>query len=530
MAILDVEKTDTTDSDIVSLKEKVRDIPVCIIIPPSVFLSEERVFPLLGPLKVAAELERNGNPVEVLDLSGYQNFNEIVSEYAQSTRIKNFGITATTPQLPAAAQIVESIREQRSDSRIILGGTHATLTYTSMLEDVKLGKRQRGVRNFEKIEKMADVIVAGDGEKAIFAAIDPSLSSKVIDASDSLSKLFLKRGELEQYSWPARHLIDMDSYNYSIDGHRATSLIAQLGCPFECGFCSGRMSQFLRMTRVRNTESAVAEMESIYESYKYTGFMFYDDELNVAAGSLEKLCRGVIDLQDRLGVEFRLRGFVRADLFNLEQAELMYKAGFRVLLSGFESGSDDMLDAMRKKTTSAINTKCREVAGRAGLKVKALMSTGHPGETEETIKKSIDWVRKTGPDDVDWTVITPYPGSPYFEKSVYDSRQKGWLYSTRLVRGPHKGREMKLWSNSVDYVHEADYYKGVPGEYKAHVWTEALSREDLVRLRDAAEAETRRDLNLPPILKSSLKRYEHSMGQSDLLPEGILRHSRVRSS
>ena len=76
---------------------------------------------------------------------------------------------------------------------------------------------------------------------------------------------------------PARDLLDIDSYHYSIEGNKATSLIAQLGCPFKCAFCGGRYSPFLRRIRNRGVESIISEVEHLYLTYGYTGFMFYDD-------------------------------------------------------------------------------------------------------------------------------------------------------------------------------------------------------------------------------------------------------------
>ena len=61
-----------------------KKVPVCLIIPPSVFLLDERVFPSLGILKVAAALEQAGYPVTVLDLSGVDNFTEIVTSYLEA--------------------------------------------------------------------------------------------------------------------------------------------------------------------------------------------------------------------------------------------------------------------------------------------------------------------------------------------------------------------------------------------------------------------------------------------------------------
>ncbi|MEK7382952.1 MAG: cobalamin B12-binding domain-containing protein, partial [Elusimicrobiota bacterium] len=100
---------------------------ICLIIPPSVFLLDERVFMALGILKVAAVLEKTGHAVELLDLSGVENFEEVVTRHASSSKASVFGLTATTPQLPAAAKIVAALRRARPDARAILGGPHVTL-------------------------------------------------------------------------------------------------------------------------------------------------------------------------------------------------------------------------------------------------------------------------------------------------------------------------------------------------------------------------------------------------------------------
>ena len=95
------------------------------ITPPSEFLLDERVFMSLGILKVAAALEAVGEQVEHLDLSGVENFMDVVAEYAQSGKSKVFGITATTPQMPSANTASESFLDPTG--KVIIGGPHATL-------------------------------------------------------------------------------------------------------------------------------------------------------------------------------------------------------------------------------------------------------------------------------------------------------------------------------------------------------------------------------------------------------------------
>src|SRR5262245_50177740 len=102
---------------------------VALIIPPSAFLLDERVFVSLGILKVASVLENQGHAVNVLDLSGIKNHIEALKTYHATSKDEAVGITATTPQLPAVFEIAKTIRQLRPDLKLILGGPHVTLTY-----------------------------------------------------------------------------------------------------------------------------------------------------------------------------------------------------------------------------------------------------------------------------------------------------------------------------------------------------------------------------------------------------------------
>lgn len=485
--------------------------PVCLITPPSLFLLDERVFMNIGVLKVAAVLEQTGRQVEMLDLSGVQNFEEAVRDHAEKSEASHFGITATTPQLPAATKIARVLREVRPDATVVLGGPHATLVNAAR-------KRQHAVRArpaFSKLVEEFDRLVAGDGENALAAFTDKA--PVVVDADDPGSSMFLSDAALDQLPLPARHLVDVESYHYTIDGHRATSVIAQLGCPYACNFCAGRNSPFLRRIRSRSSASVLDELLHLHHGYGFTGFMFYDDELNVNKEIVE-LMRSIEDAQKKLKTEWRLRGFVKSEIFTHEQAEAMVRAGFRWILVGFESGSDRILTNINKRATREQNTRCVEIARAHGLKVKALMSIGHPGDSAQTIADTQAWLLETRPDDFDVTVITPYPGSPYYDLAQPHSDPNTWVYS---YRGDN------LYQVAVDYTETADYYKGDPdGGYVAYVYTDELAREDLVTLRDGVEREVRRELGIPFNPGAPSIQYEHSMGQG--LPSNILRRSTER--
>jgi hypothetical protein len=92
---------------------------VCLITPPSIFLLDERVFMTLGILKIAGVLEQAGTAVEMLDLSGVENYLEAVRIHAAASPAQVFGLTATTPQMLAVGKIQEVLRATRPDARLI---------------------------------------------------------------------------------------------------------------------------------------------------------------------------------------------------------------------------------------------------------------------------------------------------------------------------------------------------------------------------------------------------------------------------
>jgi radical SAM superfamily enzyme YgiQ (UPF0313 family) len=485
---------------------------ICLITPPSPFLLDERVFLHLGVLKVASNLEANGHEVEFMDLSGVKNYIDVINNYCKNN-VGTFGLTASTPQIPYAVEICRAIKTANPDNKVILGGPHATLMHTASKREQKKGIHlsDRATEDVTNLLNIFDVLVCGDGEFAIFEAL--KIDRGVIDADNSKSELFLSKQQFSELPMPGRHLVDLDTYRYSIDGFNATSLIAQLGCPFHCTFCSGRNSPFLRKIRQRSSESVLKEIEFLHKEYGFTGFMFYDDELNVNRNMVEMM-NMIADYQEANDVEFRLRGFVKAELFKDEQAKAMVNAGFRWLLTGFESGDERILHNIKKRATKDDNTRCIEIAKRHGLKVKALMSIGHAGESAQSVENTKQWLIETQPEEFDCTIITTYPGSPYFDDAIKEG-------SHYVYADPKNGD--KLYQASLDYLTQLDFYKGDPEDgYTSYVWTEHLSADELVVLRGNLEDEVREKLNIPFNPSRPGITYEHSMGQS-AIPASILR-------
>jgi radical SAM superfamily enzyme YgiQ (UPF0313 family) len=194
----------------------------------------------------------------------------------------------------------------------------------------------------------------------------------------------------------------------------------------------------------------------------------------------------------------------------------MYRAGFRWLLCGFEAANPRILTNIEKRASLDDNTRAVEIAKRHGLKVKALMSCGHPGETEQSVNDIREWLIGVGVDDFDCSIITTYPGTPYFDLAQpHASLPDVWTYT-------HPATGDRLHAYEVDFLQTADYYKGDPkGGYKSFVFSDFLSSEELVQARDQVERDVRDKLKIPFNTSRPALRFEHSMGQG--LPDFMLR-------
>ncbi len=475
---------------------------VSLVIPPSGFLLDDKVFMSLGVLKVAAVLEQAAVPVEVLDLSGVSDPVAAVREHVSTRPSDCYGFTATTPQLPFAVAMAEVARA--AGAKTVLGGPHVTLVNAAAKGEARRGVTSRATTALARLRETADVLVAGDGERTIGPALEAQAGT-LIDADDPKSPYFLDQDALDASPLPARHLIDVDSYHFQIDGRRALSVIAQLGCPFNCGFCGGRLSPTFRHIRTRSSEHVCAELEHLYRAYGVTAFMFLDDEVNVSTQTIPML-DAIAALQDRLGVRFALRGHVKSQLLTDAQANALVRAGFTSIMVGFESGDPRILANIEKRATREENSRCMAIARRHGLQVKALMSVGHPGETAQTIGATREWLLEERPDDFGLSVITTYPGTPYYDQAM-ETDPGVWTYTAR--------NGDRLHAVDVDFRREQAYFKGTPGSYRSFVHTDALTAEAIVRMRDEVENSVRAELQLPhPMLWAS--QIEQSMGQTEL--------------
>ena len=411
---------------------------ILLVNPPSPFLLDERVFPPLGLLNIAAVAREQGHEVKLLDLGGNADYlNTILKEAEAGYDL--IGFTATSPQFSYAYSMANALRKN-VDTKLAIGGPHPSIV--ASLRNKKIGKLMASDPSLKddpsKLEQLLndydpnfrplevfDSIVSGE-ENGIFVALNNN-GAKWVDGGLSHS--------LDELPLPARDLIDMDDYliatksngekviKFPLNGKPTANVMTQRGCPFDCYFCCGReVAQFRNVRsqsslRVLGAEKLIQELNHLNEKYGLESFMFYDDEFNLDVRRTLKVCDALAE------TGYNFRGFIKSELLVRypEAGEAMAKAGFVEILTGVEAGSDRILrDHVRKHTTPDINYQAAKILLQNGIGFKALCMVGHPTETYEDLLETKKWAIKVGkmfqdsglPFSFDLTIHQPYPGAP----------------------------------------------------------------------------------------------------------------------
>lgn len=313
---------------------------------PSPFLTDEKVLMPLGLLYIGAAIEHAGQKCAIIDLAERDDYIAYTINQLDLLEADVVGIGLTSSQVPIGRRLVMALRNAFPYLKIIAGGPHVTHTFQAARR-----QPQRTKKLVDDLNSTYDVLVMGDAEKAIFAAVADK-APKLIDATIKISPYYVDSEYLDTIPFPARHLIDVKSYHYNlgmvkVKENNAVNIMSQRGCPYSCRFCASRMDKYYRSLRRTSDLKIVQEIEFLHKTYGYTDFTFYDDELNVDP-NLNTLLKELKDVQFRLGKEFRFRAFVKVNLCTREQMKALAEAGFKVIATGSESGSDRILTNMNK--------------------------------------------------------------------------------------------------------------------------------------------------------------------------------------
>jgi len=395
---------------------------ICLISPDSPGLIDPKVFPPLGILYLSAVLKQAGHEVEVLDFAGEGPLE--LPLFDQDPDV--VGITATTPQFPIAVHILKYLQDKNINT--IIGGPHATVDPQSC--------RDAGFFVWR-----GECAGTHDNPYSITDLLDKDINGDCID----------NVGNLDSIPFPDRDAIDIKSYKYKLDDRDCTSIITSRGCPYNCAFCSKTWG---KKVRYRSTRNVINEAAMLKNKYSYNALMFYDDEMLIN----QKRDWDIFNTLRKMNMTFRF--FSRINLIKERMPENLELMGCKQICFGIESGSDKILKDINKGFTIK---QAKQVIGwckKAGLSVKVFMIVGLPGESVESLHETTGFLEETRPDDVDFTVLTVYPGS-----DIYNNPDK---YDLKWKPG-------------------SDWYKTTPGKYTTGVSTSKLTSEEIINARDLLE-------------------------------------------
>jgi anaerobic magnesium-protoporphyrin IX monomethyl ester cyclase len=380
--------------------------------PPSVH-SHPPFIPL-GIAYLGAVAEKEGHEVTVIDCQAEKLTYEAFRNRIEHTPSDVIGATATTLLYKSAMQLITIAKQVHPHAVTILGGSHGTFWDENALNEypsLDIVVRREGETTFIELLNKLQTKTSFNN---VLGITFRNKEGKIIS---NLDRPFLE--DLDALPFPAHHLLPLDALKRM--GKVLFPLITSRGCVYWCNFCS-TVRMFGRGYRMRSPKNVVDEMEMIHNKYGVNQVTFYDDTFTVNRERVMKICEELharkLDLIWDCGT--------RVDMVDRELLKTMHDAGCIAVWLGVESGSEAILDAMNKRIKLDQTRWAYKTAHEVGLMTIANAVLGFPGETEQTARETINFIKELNPDDVGFYVATPYPGTPMYEQV----KKNGWLRVT----------------------------------------------------------------------------------------------------
>jgi len=370
----------------------------------------------LGLMYLAAVLEKAGYQPKILDAeSAMLNWEELTEKIKQENP-DIIGIGGTSLGLPALYKTVEICQRVAPQAKIITGGSGTTFEPNKIL------------KNLPAVE----VVVMGEGEKTILELMNYFEGKKNLKEIKGIAyrnnnEIVINQPQefiedLNSLPLPAYHLLEPTFLAYTGTHHAEETygiktpnavIMASRGCPHRCIFCSNGQVK----NRRRDPQKVVDEIEFCLK-LGAKSFQFYDDEFVGTNPTQNRWIEAICDeiIKRKLNhiayiVQGRCSPFVE-----LKTLKKMKEAGFVWIWWGVESGSQKVLDRIKKDTTIKDIKNSFQLAKEAGIKSLMFIMVGLPGETEEDVLQTGKLIEEIKPDQVRFHITTPFPGSAIWEE------------------------------------------------------------------------------------------------------------------
>lgn len=401
---------------------------------------------------LAGYLLSKGEKVKIVDElmdSVDTRFDDMDAYLKQFNKPYVFGISCLTVNISRGFEIAKALKAKYPDSKVIIGGIHATILPEESLDTGYI-----------------DIVVRGEGEETL------SLLYKAIKNKQSYCDIegisFIENGKVIHN--PARSLIrDMDAlpgFPYDLFDTARYNLdfvITSRGCPYNCVFCSQRFISG-KSYRFRSCENVIKEIDLLVNKHNQRSIAFLDDNFLVNKKRVKLLCELII--QNRLHFKAKFGCQTRGDNVDRETLGYLKNAGFNFIGLGMETASERLMKLIDKGETVSDNIKAVRMIKEMGFNVNGFFIFGMPSETSEERLRTYTLAKELKLDYAKFNNIVPYPGTRMFDIA----KEEGALNIS------------KNWENfnSVEGVVKGVFSKSrlpyVPGNT-----TEIELRKDMVR-------------------------------------------------
>jgi magnesium-protoporphyrin IX monomethyl ester (oxidative) cyclase len=373
-------------------------------------------------------LEKHGYDVKIIDctIEDWRNVEHIEGDFYKvglsweylEKKIKAFepdvvGITCSfTVQSANAFKVAEITKKINHSIKVVMGGVHPSALPKETLQ-----------------HECVDYVIIGEGEYSFLELIRKLERGKSVSGIDGLGfKLhekvkinpktkFIKN--IDELPFPARHLLPIEEYfkagkrAFHVKSEKNLSVITSRGCPFDCRFCSIHCL-WGRSWRPHSPERVISEIKHLIDTYDVEEISFEDDNIILDRERFVRICEGI----EPLDIKWCTPNGIRVNSLDHELLEIMKKSGCYSLNLAIEHGDPQMLNIMNKQVDLEKAKQITESCKKLGIYTFGYFVIGMPGETRETIGRSIEFAKNTALNEIGVFIATPYPGSALHQECV----------------------------------------------------------------------------------------------------------------
>ncbi len=365
------------------------------------------IVPPLGLASIASYLGREGINANIIDCYAMPDSDYLIRDYLLTVKPTFIGLSCTTSSFLDGIRIAKLAKSFLPDIKIVFGGPHVSALKNRVLE------------NFLVI----DFVVVGEGEQTLTELIEKgneeahSVQGLVYrDANGEIcfTGYRSKAIDLDTLPFPAYEKLAgyPDVYKLLIFNYPKapnSSCISSRGCPYSCSYCD--RSVFRRSFRYNSAEYMYEHLRYLKKRFNIRHVIFYDDQFTFNRQRIEDFTRMMIDRP--LGMTFNC--VVRVEHIDLDILRCLKAAGCWMISLGIETGDEDLLAQHRRNVNLNLLAEKIRLIKKVGIRTKGLLMIGLPGETEDSIKKTMKYVFSLPIDDINLAKFTPFPGAPVYE-------------------------------------------------------------------------------------------------------------------